>query len=45
MVNPENDTRENVADAEEQAAATEGTEDLRDLEPEKDVKGGLPAFR
>ena len=37
MINPENDTHENDANAEEQAAATE---ELRDLEPEKDVKGG-----
>jgi hypothetical protein len=41
MTNPENDTHENDAHADErQEEQTEATEQLRDLEPEKDVKGG-----
>jgi hypothetical protein len=40
MANPENEIPADDANTDEQAEATEATEELRDLEPEKDVKGG-----
>jgi hypothetical protein len=38
MTNPENETHENDANTQEQA---EATQELHDLEPEQDVKGGI----
>ena len=42
MAFPENESTQDDVQTEEQTAATE---ELRDLEPKKDVKGGLPLYQ
>ena len=42
MAFPENESTEDDVQTEEQA---EAAEELRDLEPKKDVKGGFPIYQ
>jgi hypothetical protein len=46
MANPENETPADDTNAEERTEVTEAIEEVKELEPEQDVKGGGPfAFR
>jgi hypothetical protein len=43
MANPENERTADDANTDEQVDQVEATEDIRDLEPEQEVKGGWPS--